>query len=202
MHRYQCRQTSPPPPINHRSMEDHYTSAERSHPLLQSVIHLWKTTTLQQFHGRLTPLPPPINNRSMQDHYTNYISHIDVCTYTSADRPHSLLQSTIDLCKTTTPVQRDPTPPPIDRRSMQDHYTNYISHIDVCTYTSADRPHPLLQSTIDLWKTTTLHQFNDRLTPPPPPIEHRSLADHYTDYVAHIAECTDTSVDRPHPSSN
>ena len=110
-----CTDTSadrpqPPPPINHRSMEDHYTSAERSHPLLQSVIHFWKTTTLQQFHGRLTPPPPPINNRSMQDHYTNYISHIDVCTYTSADRPHPLLQSTIDLCKTTTPVQRDPTP--------------------------------------------------------------------------------------------
>ena len=49
---------------------------------------------------------------------------------------------------------------------MQDHYTDYISHIDICTDTSADRPHPLLQLTIDLWKTTTLHQFHGRLAPP------------------------------------
>ena len=32
MHRYQCRQTPPPPPIDHRSMEDYYTSADRPHP--------------------------------------------------------------------------------------------------------------------------------------------------------------------------
>ena len=93
----------------------------------------------------------------------------------------------------------DPPPSLINHRFMQDNYTDYISHIDMCTDTSADRPYPLLQSTIDLWKTTTLHQFHGRLTPPPPPIQHRSLADHYTDYVANIVECTDTSVDRPPP---
>ena len=52
--------------------------------------------------------PPPINHRSMQDHYTDCISHIDVYIDTSADRPHPLLQSTIDLWKTTTPVKTDP----------------------------------------------------------------------------------------------
>ena len=42
----------------------------------------------------------------------------------------------------------------------------------------AELPSPSL--TIDLWKTTTLHQFHDGLTPPPPPINHRSMEDHYT----------------------
>ena len=60
----------------------------------------------------------------MEDHYTDYVSHIEECTDTSADRPYSLLQLTRDLWKTTTPVQTDPpTPPPIDHRSMEDHYT-------------------------------------------------------------------------------
>ena len=39
---------------------------------------------------------------------------------------------------------------------------------------------PLLQSTIDPWKTITPNNFHDRLTLPPPPIDHRSLEDHYT----------------------
>ena len=138
MHRYQCRQTPPlpqltidvwktttpnkfhiwknahipvqtdppPPPINHRSMEDHYTSAERPHPLLQLTIDLWQTATLNKFHReknaqipvQTDPTLPPINHRSMEDHYT------------SADRPHPLLQLTIDLWETTTPVQTDPMP--------------------------------------------------------------------------------------------
>ena len=137
MHRYQCRQTPPPPPINHRSLEDHYTSAERPTSLLQSIIDLWKTTTPQQFHGRLMPPPPPSSNRSMQDCYTDYISHIDVCTDTSADRPHPLLQSSRDLWKTITPHK-------------------FHIYIAQCTYTYG------------------------RLTPPPPPIEHRSLEIHDT----------------------
>ena len=49
-----------------------------------------------------------------------------------------------------------------------------------------------LQSTIDPWKTITLNQFPDRLTPPPTPIDHRSMDDHYTTSVSHIASCTDT----------
>ena len=165
MHRYQCRQTPPPPPIDHRSLENHYTASVSC---------------------RQTPPPPPIDHRSMQDHCTDYVSQRDICTDTSADRPHPLLQLTIDLWKTTTlnmfhisknaqiSVQTDPTPPPIDHRSMEDHQTNYISHIDVCTDTSADRPHPS------------------------PPINHRSMEDHYTNYVSHTEECTDTSADRPH----
>ena len=67
--------------------------------------------------GRET-LPPPIDPRLMQDHYTDYISHIDVCKDTSADRPNP--------------------PPPINHRSMQDHYTDYVSHIDICRDTTGD----------------------------------------------------------------
>ena len=48
---------------------------------------------------------------------------------------------------------------------MADHYTDG----------------PPGQSSMDLWKTITLHNFHDRLTPPPPPIDHRYMADHYTD---------------------
>ena len=37
------------------------------------------------------------------------------------------------------------------------------------------------KSGIDLQKTITLHRFHDRLTLAlPPPIEHRSLENHYT----------------------
>ena len=36
------------------------------------------------------------------------------------------------------------------------------------------------QSSMDIWKTITLPNFHDRLTPPPPPIDHRYMADCYT----------------------
>ena len=48
----------------------------------------------------------------------------------------------------------------------------------------ADKPSladgPSGQSSMDSWKTITLHNFHDRLTPPPPPIDHRYMADCYT----------------------
>ena len=62
-------------------------------------------------------------------------------------------------------------------------------------------PIPLLQLSIDLWKTITPNNFYIyiyiaqstytycRLPPPPPPIEHRSLENHYTIYVSYIAQC-------------
>ena len=119
----------------------------RQTPLLQSSIDLWKTTSLHNLQDRLTPPPPPIEHRFLEKPLH--------CITFMADWPHP--------------------PPAIDHRFMQDHFTNYISHIDVCTDTSADRPHP------------------------PPPINHRSMVNHYTDYISHIDVCTDTSVDRPHP---
>ena len=39
---------------------------------------------------------------------------------------------------------------------------------------------PPLQLTIDPWKITTENHFQDRLTPLPPPIDYRSMEDHYT----------------------
>ena len=52
-------------------------------------------------------------------------------------------------------------PPPIDHRSMEDHYTDYVSHIEDCTDTSVDRPHlSLLQLSIHFWKIITPHKFH------------------------------------------
>ena len=34
---------------------------------------------------------------------------------------------------------------------------------------------PPCQLSMDLWKTITPNHFHDRLTPPPPPIDHRSM---------------------------
>ena len=37
-----------------------------------------------------------------------------------------------------------------------------------------------------------MHIYLHRLTPPPPPIEHRCLENHYTKYISYIAQCTYT----------
>ena len=47
------------------------------------------------------------------------------------------------------------TPPTIDHRSLEQHYTESVSHIEECTYTHG-RCTP--QMTIDLWNTTILNQ--------------------------------------------
>ena len=78
--------------------------------------------------------------------------------------PTPLLQSSIDLWKTTwqkfhiyiaqciyTHGRSTPTPPPIEHRSLENHYITEVSYIVQCTYT------------------------HGRLMPPPPPIEHRCL---------------------------
>ena len=171
MHRYQCRQTPPPPPIDHRSLEDHYTASVswQIEPIPSSNWSLisgrplhWLCCTYCRMHRyqcRQTPPPPPIDHRSLEDHYTASVSwqiepipssnwslisgrplHWLCCTYCRMHRYQ---------CRQT------PPPPPIDHRCMVNHYTDYISHIDVCTDTSVDRPHPLLQLTIDLCNITT-----------------------------------------------
>ena len=38
----------------------------------------------------------------------------------------------------------DPTPPLIDHRCMQHHYTEYVSYIAECTDTNGIQTHPLL----------------------------------------------------------
>ena len=65
----------------------------------------------------------------------------------------------------TYPWQTDPTPPPIKHRCMQNHYTQYVLHIEECTYT------------LGRW---------------PPPINHRSMLHYYIKEVSHITECTYT----------
>ena len=117
--------------------------------------------------------------------------------------PMPLLQSTIDLWKTTTPVQADPIPPPpIDHRFVENHYTKYVSYIAEYTYT-----HGRLNPTpISIWPEIygrplhqlcftyrRMHRYQCRQTPSlPPPIDHRFLENHYTKEVSYIAECTHT----------
>ena len=57
----------------------------------------------------------------------------------------------------------DIPPPPIEHRSLENHYTKYISHIEECTYTKCR------------------HTEIPRSDIPPPPIKHRSLENHYTE---------------------
>ena len=71
-----------PSPIDHRSIEYHYTKA---------VAHIAECT--------YTMTPPPIDHTSIEYHYTTLVSHIAECTYTNA----LLLQLTIDVWNTTTP---------------------------------------------------------------------------------------------------
>ena len=60
---------------------------------------------MHRYHGRQTNPTSPNDHRSMEDHYTEEVSHLEECTDTSVDRPHVLLQLTIDL--------------------MEDYYSNY-----------------------------------------------------------------------------
>ena len=74
------------------------------------------------------------------------------------------------------PWQIDPIPCSIEHRSLENHYTKYVSYIAQCTYTHGRLIPPLLQSSIDLWKTMTPNKFHiyiaqctytyGRLTPP------------------------------------
>ena len=50
--------TPPPPPIKHRSLENHY---------IKPVSYIAECTYT---HGTLTPPPPPIKHRSLENHYT------------------------------------------------------------------------------------------------------------------------------------
>ena len=57
------------------------------------------------------------------------------------------------------PWQTDPNPPPpVKHRLLENYYySKYVLHIEECTYTHGTlTPTLLLQSIIDLWKTTTM----------------------------------------------
>ena len=69
--------------------------------------------------------------------------------------------------------------PPIKHRSLENHYTAELSYIVQCTYSHGRLTPPLLQLSINPSKTTTPNKFHDILTPPPPPINHGSMEDHY-----------------------
>ena len=52
-------------------------------------------------------------------------------------------------------LQIDPTPPPIEHRSLENHYTTYMSYISQCIYTHGRLTAPPSQSSIDALNTTT-----------------------------------------------
>ena len=89
----------PPPPINHRSLEHHYTKSVshigkctyilgKMYPLLQLTIYLCNTLhkisfTYWKMHIYLGQMYlPQINHRPLEHHYTKCISHIGKCIYT------------------------------------------------------------------------------------------------------------------------
>ena len=49
-------------------------------------------------------------------------------------------------------------PLPIDHKSKEYHYTEYVSHIGECTYTQGICTP--VQSTIDVWNTASTHKFH------------------------------------------
>ena len=94
--------------------------------------------------------------------------YIAQCTYSYSrltPPPHiSVIYITLHI----DPCQIDPTPTPLEHRSLENHCTKEVSYIAQFTY------------------------IYDRLTPPPPAYDHRSMEDHYTTSVSHLAYCTDT----------
>ena len=101
-------------------------------------------------HGR--PTPQSMEHRCLEYHYTKLDRYSRYSTiHIYTWQTYPLLQSMLDPRQITTP------------NKFHDRLT-----------------HPLLQSTIDPWQTTTSNKFHDRLTPPPLPIDHTSMADHYT----------------------
>ena len=94
------------------------------------------------------------------------------------DPPH--LQSSINLCNTTTPnklhieqIYPWQMDPPINHRSLLHHYTPIsFTYSRMHIYPGQMDP---LQLAIDLCYTITLYT-----DPPHPPIDHRSMLHHYT----------------------
>ena len=108
--------------------------------------------------------------------------NFEVCSYLAdllwpMDPPH---QSSMDLWKTVTPF---------GRQTYFGQWSPHQSSMDLSHYTIWQThllwlmdPHHCL-SGIHFWKTITPNNFHDRLTPAlPPPINHRSMEDHYTVY--------------------
>ena len=153
MHRYQCRQTPPPPPIDHRSMENHYSwgsvfPVHRPYPLLQLTIDLWKTTTPTMFHIQKNA-QIPVQTDSTPSSNQPYMYW----------RPLHQLSFTYRRMHRYQGRQTPSLPPPIDHRFLKNHYTIQVSYIAEFIYT------------------------HGRLIPPPAPIDNRSMQHHYTKAV-------------------
>ena len=129
-----------PPPIEHRSMEYHYT---------KEVSHIPECTyTL----ARCTPTP--IDHRCMEYHYTQYISHIEECIYTHGrqtpcNQPYIHVTPLHPISFTYRRMHIYQWQmyhlPPLDNRPVLHHDTQEIAHIKECTYTHGRWPPPINQ---------------------------------------------------------
>ena len=94
------------------------------------------------------------------------------------------------------PLQIDCTPQSIEHRCL-DYCCSKLGrssrYSTMHIYPLQIDPSPLLQLSIDLWKTITPNMFHIypwQIDPTPsPPIKHRSLENHYTKYISYIAQC-------------
>ena len=59
----------------------------------------------------------------------------------------------------------------------------------LCSQLSIDALHTATPNLADLEDIAQCTYTHGRLTPPPPPIKHRSLENHYTKYISYIAKC-------------
>ena len=104
---------------------------------------------------------------------------------------HPLFQLTIDLWNTTTPnmwVMMTWSFTPSNQPKINGTPLHQMSFAYSRMHIYLGQMYPLLQSTIDLWNTTTLNKFNISknahipradIPIPPPPIDHRSMEHHY-----------------------
>ena len=188
--------TPPPPPIEHRFLENHYTKYVLYIP---QCIHIY---------GRLNPHPWSIEHRCLDYCYTKIGRSGRYCTmhiYTKGRLTPS--QLSIVALNITAPNLADLadiaqctythgrlTSQSIKHRCLEYHYTKASRSSRYSTmhiYPLQIDPTPLLQLSIDLWKTITPNMFHIypwQIDPTPsPPTKHRSLENHYTKYISYIA---------------
>ena len=177
MYIYPWQSDPTPQSIKHRCLEYPYTKLGRSSRYSTVHIYVWLT------------YPQSIEHRCLEYCYIKLGRSSRYSTmhiYVWQTYPPG--QSTIDALNAATPNLADiaqctymhgrPTPWLIMHRCLEYQYTKLGKSSRYSTMNIyALQTYPL-QLTVDPWQTTTLNKFNDRLATPPPPVDHRCMADH------------------------
>ena len=153
-------------------------------PFLQSSIDVCKTITPNKFyieknaHIPLADGPPQLTRDPCYTVTSKKFHILQNVHIPMTDWP--LCQSTLHPCYTITP------PLPIDHGSMLHSYISpSLLTIDLCYTVTPHKSHIVHNAHIpkaDPYTKAVSHivECHGRLIPPPPPIEHRSLENHYT----------------------